>query len=60
MMKCCPRCFKLFEALDVSAESPMEELADMLPISSGGANTEDLCPQCKEELGMMTLLGFGK
>ena len=59
-MKRCPRCLQLFETLEVSEVSPLEELADMFLISTSNANPEDICPECKEKLGMMGLLGFGE
>jgi hypothetical protein len=60
MMKKCPRCLQLFEEREVLGESPIEELADMFLVSDGDANPEDESPECKEEVGMITILGFGE
>lgn len=58
-MKRCSRCLQYFEDQNDTEESPVEELADMFLLSTGEANPEDLYPECKEELGMITTLGFG-
>jgi len=57
-MKTCKRCFREFEKDDI-AESPAEELADIFLQDIGVEDINDLCPQCREELGVMNLLGFG-
>jgi hypothetical protein len=38
----------------------MEELADIFLSGTEHVDPEDICPECREELGMMTLLGFGE
>ena len=57
-MKTCKRCFREFE-VDVVDVSPETELADILLRDIGVEDINDLCPQCREELGVMDLLGFG-
>lgn len=59
-MKLCTRCQQYFEDKEDVGESPVAELADIFLAGSEHAEPEDMCPQCREELGMMTLLGFGE
>jgi len=60
-LKICKRCFKEFEEseADVVDVSPVTELADIMLRDIGVENINDLCPRCREELGVMGLLGFG-
>lgn len=59
-MKMCKRCLREFEEeiLDVDI-SPATELVDIMIRDFGIENINDLCPECREELGVMDLLGFG-
>ena len=71
-MKTCKRCFREFEEseVDIVDVSPVTELADYLDsrfhgndrgeTDIGVKDINDLCPQCREELGVMNLLGFGQ
>jgi len=45
--------------VDVVDVSPATELADIMLQDIGVEDINDLCPQCREELGVMDLLGFG-
>jgi len=60
-MKTCKNCFKEFEEseVDVVDVSPATELAEIMLQDIGVEDINDLCPQCREELGVMDLLGFG-
>jgi len=58
-MKVCKRCFREFEEDDIDI-SPAEELADIFLQDIGVEDINDLCPQCREELGVMNLLGLGQ
>jgi len=57
-MKTCKQCFREFEEEDTDI-SPPEELANIFLQDIGVEDINDLCPQCREELGVMNLLGFG-
>lgn len=59
-MKICKRCFREFDEEDVLDVNPAKDLADNFLQDSGVANINDLCPECREELGIMNLLGFGQ
>lgn len=60
-VKICKRCFREFEEseVDVVDVSPATELAEIMLQDIGVEDINDLCPQCREELGVMNLLGFG-
>ena len=71
-MKTCKRRFREFEEseVDVLDVSPATELADYLDSRFHGNDRgetdirtddiNDLCPLCREKLGIMNLLGFGQ
>jgi hypothetical protein len=59
-MKTCKRCFREFGEEEVLAVSPTTELADILLEDLGVEDINDLCPECREELGVTNLLGFGQ
>jgi len=57
MKKVCKKCFKEFEEDDIYI-SPAEIVANMMIQQDGGIEAiNDLCPQCREELGIMNILG---
>lgn len=58
-MKICKRCFGEFDGEDVLDASPAAELADIMLRDIGVDDINDLCSQCREELGVMDMLGFG-
>jgi hypothetical protein len=55
----CPRCLKHYEDME-QYTSPMEELGAIFLRSTGREDNDQLCPDCKEELGMMNLIGFNQ
>ena len=71
-MKTCKRCFREFEKseVDVLDVSPTTELAGYFDSRFHGndrgetdidiEDINDLCTECREELGVMNLLGFGQ
>jgi hypothetical protein len=56
-----PRCRKCGEKYDEEdgAMSPVEALGELF-LESAGEAPRDLCPTCREELGIIALLGFGE
>jgi hypothetical protein len=59
-MKTCKRCFREFNEEELPDVRPTNDLADILLQDISGGDVSDLCPECSEELGMVTLLGFGQ
>lgn len=60
-MKTCSTCGHLFVDDDLSVSSPAEELAKIFIESTGLEDrSADLCPECREKLEMLNLMGFEK
>jgi hypothetical protein len=60
-MKRCKRCLQVYT--DIQNEKMTEEniaikLGDLFQRGTGHDKENDLCPQCREELGMLNLMGF--
>jgi hypothetical protein len=36
------------------------EIGDIYLESTGTVRIDDICPECREDLGIMSLLGFGE
>ena len=62
LMQTCKRCFREFEESEIGVVdvNPATELADILLQDIGIEDINDLCPECREESGVMNLLGFGQ
>ena len=65
-MKTCQNCFQEFEDAPDSevASTPAEVLGEIFLEAVGGdepgvQDARQLCPTCKEKLGIVNLLGFG-
>ncbi len=54
-----PRCKRCGEKYveDEGAASPVEVLGELF-LESAGERPQDLCPRCREEIGVLGLLGF--
>ncbi|HUT44097.1 MAG TPA: hypothetical protein VMW95_07150 [Desulfobacterales bacterium] len=59
-MKTCKRCFQEFDEVDLVDFSPASDLADIMLQDIGVEAVNDLCPACREEHGVMSLLGLGE
>ena len=59
-MKTCKKCFREFDEKDVLDVNPATELVDIFLQDIGVEDINDLCPECRKELGVMNLLGFGQ
>ena len=58
-MKLCKKCFREFDEDDKMDDSPARELGDIFISKIGNDDLEkELCPECREELGVMNLIGF--
>ncbi len=40
--------------------NPIRELGEIYTAEIGNVDVRDLCPECREDLGIMNLLGFGQ
>jgi len=57
-MKMCKRCFRILDEDEDSDYSPARELGDMFISDMEDNDVESICPECREELGIMNLMGF--
>jgi len=63
-MKICKNCFQAFEDIPLPHESPAENLVNIVLDSENDNDyspqeSHDLCPSCREALGVLNMLGFG-
>jgi hypothetical protein len=56
-MKTCKRCFRKFDRSKYDV-SPSTEVADIFLQDMGVEDINDICPECREELGVKNLLVF--
>ena len=56
-MKICKNCFREFDEQADDSHDPMSELGKIFFEHTTGDNPTDYCPECRQELGMMTLAG---
>jgi hypothetical protein len=59
-LKICPRCLGDFDEKEELGHSPVRDFGDMILESTTRMNPEDLCPGCREEMGLVSLFGFGR
>jgi hypothetical protein len=57
-LKLCERCFKEFDEDESVDYSPARELGDIFISSVSKDDIQEFCPQCREELGVINLMGF--
>jgi len=56
-VKICRDCLRPFDDNQEQDYDPARELGDIF-LKSAGAASDDLCPECREKMGLMNLLGF--
>jgi len=59
-LKTCPRCLAHFEEDEKPDHSPVRDLGDSILESTTRMDPKDLCPACREEIGLVSLFGFGR
>jgi len=59
MVKVCQRCSKKFEEREETM-TPAEELGHIFLEGTNDGYADQLCPDCKEELGLLNLLAFSE
>jgi len=57
-MKLCKRCCRDFEEDENLEFSSARDLADIFISGISNVDVQDICPECREELGVMNLMGF--
>jgi hypothetical protein len=59
-MKTCKRCLREYEDSISVHKNPAHELRELFLEAIDPERENDLCPDCREETGIFTLLGFGQ
>jgi len=59
-MKTCRRCLREFDAHVPADYSPAQEIGELFLDAADPEGGNELCPDCREEMGMLNLLGFGQ
>jgi hypothetical protein len=59
-MKTCKRCLRKYEDSISVHRSPAHELGELFLKAADPEREYELCPDCREETGIFTLLGFGQ
>lgn len=57
-MKLCKKCFKEFDEDESMDYSPTRDLGNIFVSATQDMNVADICPQCKEELGVINIMVF--
>lgn len=57
-MKICKLCQKVFEDDSAREENPAEAIGNLFLESGNETEASEICPECKEDAGILTLLGF--
>ena len=57
-MNICRDCLPPFDDDQEQDYDPARELGDIFLKSTGVANNDNLCPECRKKLGMLNLMGF--
>jgi len=57
MKKVCSRCFREYTE-DDDRSSPVDVLGPIFIDTVGDQDAGDICPKCREDLGILNLLGF--
>ena len=59
-MKICKQCLREFEDRIPVDFSPIQELGELFLDDVATEEGKELCPDCREEMGVLNLLGFGE
>jgi len=57
-MKICKLCQRVFEDDLAREDNPAEAIGDLFLESGNETEANEICPDCKENAGVLTLLGF--
>lgn len=59
-MRICPRCLQEFDEKEKPEESAARDLGDAFLETTTNMKAEHICPNCREEMGVVALFGFGR
>jgi hypothetical protein len=57
-MKRCKKCFREFDDNKSLDYTPARDLGDIFISDIEDVDLKDICPACREELGVINVLGF--
>jgi len=57
-MKVCNKCFREFDEDEKLDYSPARDLEDIFISEISDDDVEFICPECREEFGVINLMGF--
>jgi hypothetical protein len=57
-MKKCKKCFREFDDNENLDYTPARDLGGIFISNIGDVDVKDICPDCREELGIVNLMGF--
>ena len=57
-VKICSNCGRPMDEVDPDPTNPAEILGDLFHESVSPVDAVDICPACREELGMLNIMGF--
>lgn len=57
-MKICTYCGLPFDDTEIQETNPVQKIGELFYDSINQINSEEICPQCKEKLGILNVLGF--
>jgi hypothetical protein len=58
-MKICTYCGLPFEDTEIQETNPFQKMGELFYSSNNQSDSEEICPPCKEKLGILNILGFG-
>jgi len=58
-MKICTYCGLPFEDTEIQETNPVQKIGELFYSSNNKVDSEKICPQCKEKLGILSISGFG-
>ncbi|MEN6359629.1 MAG: hypothetical protein ABFD59_06200 [Smithella sp.] len=59
-MNICKLCQKVFENDSARDENPAEAIGNLFLENGIEVEANEICPECKEDAGILMLLGFGQ
>ena len=57
-MKICKNCFREFDEQEDDILNLVKEVGEIFLEHTGEMKPADYCPECREELGLLNIIGF--
>ncbi len=59
-MKICSKCFRTFDWQEDEHHNQVADIGDIFLSQNKVADDIAICPECREKIGMLKLMGFGQ